>query len=169
MNILNVHERALPVAVGEAIALIDGLSSTADRLSPAKAWPPMRLDRPLGVGARGGHGPIRYFVEAYEPGRSVLFRFTGPPGFDGTHGFELLEDPVRLRHTLAMRARGRAMLTWPLLFRPLHDAVLEDSLAMAEASLGLQPRFVPWTPRVRFLRWLTSGGKSPPQSVLAVR
>jgi hypothetical protein len=27
----------------------------------------MTLDRPLGVGARGGHGDIRYSVIAYEP------------------------------------------------------------------------------------------------------
>ena len=94
---------------------------------------------PLGVGANGGHGPIRYFVEAYTPGESITFRFTGPKGFDGFHGFELVSGPnqrVVLRHTLSMTTHGPAVVSWPLVFRPMHDALIEDSLATAQESLG---------------------------------
>ncbi|UNO43730.1 DUF2867 domain-containing protein [Streptomyces sp. MST-110588] len=38
----------------------------------------MRFDRPLGVGAYGGHGPVRYRVSAYDPGRRIRFDFTSP-------------------------------------------------------------------------------------------
>lgn len=127
----------------------------------------MRFDRPLAVGAHGGHGPIRYTVEAYTPGCSILFRFTGPAGFDGHHGFELIPRDTHgvLRHTVRMRLHGRARLSWPLLYRPLHDALLEDALAAAQHALGLQPDITPWSVRVRLLRWLVTGGKAPAQGL----
>jgi hypothetical protein len=163
MEILNIHERVFeadPVKVG---ALIDSLSSGEDRLWPHHVWPRMAFDRPLGVGAKGGHGPIRYVVQEYTPGRSIRFRFTGPKGFEGYHGYEILSGPgqsVVLRHTLKMDAHGPALVSWPLVYRPLHDALLEDSLATAQVSLGLSPRIQPWSLRVKVLRWLVSGGRS---------
>jgi hypothetical protein len=48
--------------------LIDGLAGEQDRLWPWRAWPPMRFDRPLGVGAqcrlvqRGRQVPAGEFV-----------------------------------------------------------------------------------------------------------
>lgn len=66
----------------------------------------MRLDRPLDVGASGGHGPVRYVVDAHEPGRSVRFRFTDPSGFHGHHAFTNSEVGdevgVLLRHELIL-------------------------------------------------------------------
>jgi len=66
----------------------------------------MEFDRTLGVGARGGHGPIRYFIEEYVPGESIKFRFTGPKGFNGFHGYERIKATANtavLRHTLEMK------------------------------------------------------------------
>jgi hypothetical protein len=117
----------------------------------------MRFDRPLGVGAVGGHGPIRYVIEEYQPGRLIRFRFTGPAGFLGTHRFEVEEvapGQVRLRHVLEMRVVGRARLTWPLVYWPLHDALIEDALDRAEASTGRLPPPRRWPVRVRLLRWI---------------
>ena len=162
MNVRNVHERILPAPPARVGALVDSLASAEDGLWPRDRWPAMRFDRPLGVGAVGGHGPIRYRVEAYEPGRSVRFRFTAPRGFEGTHGFEVEavngpEAPdgerTRLRHVLAMRTGGPALLTWPLVFRPLHDALIEDALDRAERGVGGSPRPRRWSPWVRVLRW----------------
>jgi hypothetical protein len=116
----------------------------------------MKLDRPLGVGAAGGHGPIHYTVEAYEPGQRVVFRFTGPAGFDGTHRYEVEPQggDSLLRHVIEMRIHGPALLTWPMIFRPLHDALMEDSLAKAEAALLEEDRTGPgWSWYVRGLRW----------------
>ena len=123
----------------------------------------MEFDRILSVGAVGGHGPIRYFVEAYTPGQSIKFRFTGPRGFNGYHGYEVLNSTAQsciLRHTLEMATQGPAIISWPLVFRPLHDALLEDSLALAQASLGETPNVRKWSMWVKVLRWFVSKGRS---------
>jgi hypothetical protein len=166
MRVLNVHERELQGTHEEVGAMIDSLSSPRDALWPWHSWPRMEFDRPLAVGAVGGHGPVRYVVEDYAPGRSIRFRFTGPKGFHGYHSYEIIDSPGRgcvLRHTLEMTTHGLAVLTWPLMFRPMHDALLEDSLAVAQASLGCDPQMRPWSPWVRLLRWLLSGGRTRAQ------
>jgi hypothetical protein len=163
MRVLNIHEREFHVAPKRVGALIDSLSSETDALWPNHLWPRMTFDRPLGIGAIGGHGPIRYAVEEYVPGRFIKFRFTGPKGFNGYHSYEAVRtarQSVVLRHTVKMATHGPALLSWPLVFRPLHDALIEDSLATAQASLGQTPRMKQWSLWVRFLRWLMSGGKA---------
>ena len=166
MKVINVHECRLTASSGQVGALIDSLASREDALWPTHSWPQMKFDSPLQVGATGGHGPIRYFVEDYKPGQSIKFRFTGPKGFDGFHGYEVIEapgQPVILRHTLGMTARFPAVLTWPLMYKPMHDALMKDSLATAQASFGQFPQVSPWSPWVRFLRWAMSGGKAVKQ------
>lgn len=163
MNILNIHERELEANPIEVGALIDSLASKKDRLWPKHIWPRMEFDRSLRVGAKGGHGPIRYYVEKYSPGKSIKFRFTGPIGFNGFHGYEISGGPklpVILRHTLKMDTYGTAILSWPLVYRPLHDALIEDSLATAQVSLGLTPKIQEWSHWVKILRWVVSGGKA---------
>ena len=163
MQVLNVHKRELIADSEQVGALLDSLSSSADALWPWHSWPRMEFDRPLVVGAAGGHGPVRYFVEEYQPGQSITFRFVGPKGFDGFHSFQissLTKQSVELKHTIQMTARGQAILSWPIIFRPLHDALLEDCLAQAEASLGQPPLMKLWSPWVKFLRWVVSGGKT---------
>lgn len=158
MGVYNVHERLLAAKQHEVGVLIDTLASSDDELWPRRDWPPMAFDRPLAAGAVGGHGPVRYTVAAYVPGTWVRFAFTGPRGFHGFHEYAALavdEEHTALRHTLAMDNRGAARLTWPLLFRPLHDALLEDSLDRAElACAGRPARPARWSPYVRFLRRL---------------
>lgn len=157
MMVRNIHERTLDAPLDQVARLLDGLASDDDRLWPRDRWPPMKLDRPLAVGAKGGHSPIRYTVEDYAPGSSVQFRFTAPRGFEGTHSFTvepLTSGGVRLRHALVMKAEGRARITWPLVFRPLHDALVEDAFDRAERSLGLPSRERRWSVTVRALRWI---------------
>jgi hypothetical protein len=111
-------------------------------------------------------------VESYVPGSSIRFRFTGPKGFDGYHGFDVLAAGTRtciLRHTLAMTAHGPALFSWPVVFRPLHDALLEDALALAEASLGQPPTVRRWSIWVRLLRWFFTGGSARAQVIPDVR
>jgi hypothetical protein len=182
MEILNLHERILPATAEQVGALLDGLAGPDDRLWPADRWPglPLRFDRPLGVGAYGGHGPVRYRVEEYVPGRRVVFRFSERMGLDGTHRFEVDDSQgvVELRHVLAGRTRtAGTAIRWRLVIRPLHDAVLEDLLDRAElATSGTVLRPARWSWRVRLLRRLlarrvlqprpyagagSSGGSSP--------
>jgi len=169
MKINNVHERKLKGSPAKVGTLIDSLASDNDLLWPKDSWPRMKFDRPLGIGATGGHGPIRYSVEAYHPGQSIRFRFLGPKGFTGMHSYVILpmsDREVVLRHQLEMRTHGPALLTWPLVFQPLHDALIEDSLTRAEVSLGLPATIHLWSPRVKLLRWIMSGGKARKQILM---
>ncbi|MFJ2868869.1 SRPBCC family protein [Kitasatospora sp. NPDC087314] len=158
MGVYNVHERLLAAKRSEVGALIDTLASSDDKLWPHGSWPPMAFDRPLAAGAAGGHGPVRYTVTAHVPSQWVRFTFSGPRGFHGFHEYTALaadEEHTLLRHTLAMAARGPARLTWPLIFRPLHDACLEDSLDRAElACSGAVTHPAHWSRYVRLLRGL---------------
>ncbi|NIP79260.1 MAG: SRPBCC family protein, partial [Gemmatimonadetes bacterium] len=97
-------------------ALLEGLATSGDRLWPHDEWSAMRFDRPLGVGAVGGHGPIRYTVEELRPGRAVGFRFTGPPGLTGIHRFDLAADGEGsvLTHTIAGAASPGFAPAWML-------------------------------------------------------
>jgi hypothetical protein len=154
MQVRNVHRRTLG-STDVLAALIDGLAGPDDRLWPGDLWPPMRLDRPLQVGARGGHGPIRYQVEEYEPGRYVRFRFERPRGFDGYHEFSRLGGPERpdeLVHAIHARMHGLARVTWPLLYRPLHDALIEDALDRAQAACGHRGGRTGWSSYVKWIR-----------------
>jgi hypothetical protein len=156
--VVNVHRLRLTAPQDAVGALIDSLGSADDALWPHDRWPPMRFDRPLGAGARGGHGPIGYVVEWYEPGRAIWLRFTSPRGFHGGHGFFAhdLEGGTLLEHRLEMRVSGFARLSWPLLYRPLHGALMEDGLWRASLRLGDardRPRRSRW---VRLLRRLTA-------------
>jgi hypothetical protein len=153
--IRNIHERVMHAPPTEVGTLIDGLASEHDRLWPSDRWPAIRLDRPLGVSASGGHGFIRYSVSDYEPGRRVEFRFDPRTGLAGRHWFEVgsREGRTTLRHTLEAAPRGRTRIAWPLIYQWLHDALIEDALDRAEmATAGRPVRARRWSPWVRLLR-----------------
>lgn len=140
-GVVNTHTRQFEVPLEQVCALVATLSSKEDQLWPSERWPRMRLDQGLNVGSSGGHGPVGYFVEHLEaePVREVIFRFTKPRGFDGTHAFTVTQDGrlTTLRHDLRMRTRGWARLTWSLFFRPLHDALIEEAFDKATGQFGL--------------------------------
>ncbi len=163
MKILNVHERKLPAPANTVGSLIDGLAGENDRLWPHDRWPAMRFDRPLEPGATGGHGPVRYRVETYTPGKRIVFLFDPgrglTRGFTGVHSFEV-EDHGQtsvLKHVIDAECTLPAWLRWQILVRPLHDALLEDGLDGAVQVLGgsvEEP--ARWSGWVRFLRRLTA-------------
>lgn len=131
-----VHERQLDASVADVGALLDTLASSEDRLWPTERWPPMELDPGLEVGAHGGHGPVRYSVSDYEPGRRVCFRFD-PSIFDGHHWFEVTtrDGETYLRHVAEGHPRGVMRIAWSPALRFMHDAAVEDCLDRAEAEL----------------------------------
>lgn len=138
----NVHERVVAAPVERVGPLLDRLGGPDDVLWPTPAWRPMVLDGPVAVGASGGHGPIRYRVTGYVPGREVEFTFRPEVGIDGTHTFTAEPagpDRTLLRHVIDGRVTGRARLTWPLGIRWAHDAVLEEILDNAERAVGAEP------------------------------
>jgi hypothetical protein len=159
MKVLNIHERSMKVELAEAGGAINGLSGREDILWPRHRWPAMRFDGPLAVGASGGHGPIRYSVSEYIPGRRVEFRFSGEgavAGLDGRHFFEVIprKGHVVLRHVVDAECDFKSWLRWRFLIGPLHDALLEDALAGADRRLANSEAKLPdWSPWVRFLQW----------------
>lgn len=117
----------------------------------------MRLDQGLAVGSKGGHGPIRYSVQAYDPDAFIEFRFRKPVGFHGTHKFEIIElseHSTELKHTIDMGISGMALITWPLAIRWLHDAYIEDAFDKVENQFSAVQKHSPWSVWVRVLRWV---------------
>lgn len=155
MNVLNVHERTLLTSRADAWRLIVNLGSKHELLWP-KRWPAMRFDRPLGLGAAGGHGPIGYYVQDLVPEESIRFRFTAPRGFEGYHEFRILPQlgSLTFRHTVRVKTRGLATAYWLLILRPVHDALVEDLMDRASSYASGCEFHSRWPLRVRFTRWL---------------
>jgi hypothetical protein len=134
------HARSLDAAVEEVGRLVGALGGERDALWPNDLWPgtQLRFDRALGLGARGGHGVIRYAVEAYEPGSFVQFRFEPGQGLAGFHRFDIVplsDGRTRLAHTLDTRLEGTARLMRPLLLR-MHDTLIRQLLDNAQRATG---------------------------------
>ena len=160
MKIFNRHEREIAASKADIGKLIDTLASANDLLWPHFRWLKMRFDKPLSVGARGGHGPIRYWIQEYEPTARILFRFENTHPFSrGIEGYHTLfmersERGTKLVHEIVGTIRGRALFLWPLVIRPLHDALVEDALARAashfDAALPFPPKLSLWVRVLRF-------------------
>jgi hypothetical protein len=158
VKIRNVHERRMLGATTGAGELFDSLGGPGDRLWPSDRWPPMKLDDGLNRGSSGGHGPVRYCVTAYDPGRRVVFSFLDSglaKGMRGGHGFEVVatDEGVMIRHELEATCGVMTWLLWGLVIRPLHDALLEDALDRAERAMNPESTASStWSPWVRLLR-----------------
>ncbi|MFD5599866.1 hypothetical protein ACFWHR_07390 [Leucobacter sp. NPDC058333] len=144
--IINVHERGLRGSSHDVAELLMTLAGSDDRIWPGEAWPKMQFADGLVVGANGGHGPVRYRIELIDPAGRVAFQFTRPTGFGGGHAFSVVDTAksgetasVVLRHELQMFVTGMARVSWPLFFRPQHDALIEEALDKAEPELGTPP------------------------------
>ncbi|MET9950794.1 DUF2867 domain-containing protein [Streptomyces sp. NPDC006339] len=141
-TVRNVHQRIVEAPAETVGALLDRLSAPDDPLFPTPVWPAMVLDRPLSVGADGGHGPVRYHVAAYEPGRSVRFDTDDDLGV-GFHRLDvepLGPDRCRISHVLDVTMPLRAFVLFKLLIEPVHDTMVEEIFDNAErAALGSLP------------------------------
>ncbi|MEV6006155.1 DUF2867 domain-containing protein [Streptomyces sp. NPDC051976] len=142
-TVRNVHERVVQAPAEAVGALVDRLSAADDPLFPTPVWPAMVLDRPLGVGADGGHGRIRYEVTAYEPGRSVRFDTTDDGLGTGYHRFAV--EPLgpgccRVSHRLEVTVNPAKFALFKLAIEPVHDTMVEEIFDNAErAVLGSLP------------------------------
>ncbi|MDX8145178.1 SRPBCC family protein [Lentzea sp. BCCO 10_0061] len=138
--IRNVHTRDLGVPAGPFVDRVQELWPPA--------WGKQEFDRPLGVGADGGHGPIRYRCTEFKPGESITFEFTE---VSGTH--TLSASGTVIRHELIGDFDLAARLRWALVVRWLHDACLEDLFDNFERAAGREPAApARWSPWVRLVR-----------------
>ena len=152
VGIQNAHVREIGAPTSEVGEVLDTLGSVDDRLWATDIWvaEPVVFDRPLGVGAEGGHGSIRYSVIAYEPGRRIVFRFAPGGGLAGVHGFELAPvgtERTRLTHFLDAEISGWMRPLMPILIG-WHDAMVETAFDRAEreatGSLARPTRIPRW-------------------------
>ena len=154
MRITNVHERTIDVPADRLGELLNTLASDNDLFWPHENWPKMRFDRPLQVGATGGHGTGPYTITRFTPGRHIRFDFVGG-GRNGFHEFEirpLVGGSSLLRHSLDVQLPLLALYVWYAKIRLLHDAVLEDLLDKVEGQVSSVAQPNVWSPRVIRLR-----------------
>lgn len=136
--VYNVHTRRIGAGIDRVGSLIDTLAGSDDRLWPVHDWMPMRLDGPLALGAMGGHGPAQYRVVGYQPGRWIRFGLVAPGFLRGFHEFSVHpygSDTTELHHTLAVRLGVLGWPIYPIVFKPLHDTVIEQALDRAERDV----------------------------------
>lgn len=158
----NIHRRTVSGPIERAGALLDALGSPEDRLWPSDRWHPMVLSDKHARGSHGGHGSVRYEVVESAPGRSVTFAFRGD-GLQGTHRFEVTEDPEGVRWQHVLDLESPSWVTRRLVL-PLHDALLEDLLDRAEAlAAGRTPRPARHSWPVRWRRAVSSLVETPPE------
>jgi RimJ/RimL family protein N-acetyltransferase len=134
---VNVHERHIAGDPDEIGGLLETWGSAGDRFWCSELLVPASFRRGLEVGSRGGHGAIRYRVVEHTPGRSVRVEFEPGVGLRGHHGFEIhptANGECRLRHELVATPEGVFRAAWPL-FRPVHDAGVEDILDHVERTV----------------------------------
>ncbi|HYH30962.1 MAG TPA: DUF2867 domain-containing protein [Pseudonocardia sp.] len=169
----NVHERLVAAPIERVGPLLDRLGGPDDMLWPTPAWEPMVLDRPVAVGAAGGHGSIRYRVTAHEPGRRVEVAFEPGQGLDGWLTFSA--EPAGpgqtlLRQEAEARLGGVMRLAWPVAVRWAHDCVLEELFDNAERAVGREParpfRRSPWVRLLRALESPRASATAPPRTPL---
>ena len=155
MKALNIHKRTLNQPKSKVTELLKTLSTENDRIWPTEKWPEMKFKDGIQVGAKGGHGPIRYSVEKYNPSEIIQFRFSRPNGFNGIHKFEINEltkDKTEIKHTIDMNTVGKGTLIWILAIRSLHNALIEDGFDKLENNFSEGQKSSKWNFWVRFIR-----------------
>ena len=78
-----VHDRRLAAGADQVWELLTTLSSPHDRVWPG-GWPPVRVEGPLAVGARGRRGPVHYDVLAVDQAPGSWSGSVNRPVWSGT-------------------------------------------------------------------------------------
>lgn len=155
MKVVNIHKRNIHQPKIIIVELFKTLSSKNDMMLATDKWSPMVLDKGLEMGSKGGHGPIKYIVQAYKPGDFIQFDFTQPKGFNGFHKFEITEldnEVSELKHIIEMNTTGLATLKWITAIRWLHDAYIEDAFDKVENHFTTEKKISEWSIWVKLLR-----------------
>ena len=148
MKVLNLHRRTYRQPKAVVAQLLKTLATEDDMIWPQESWPAMRFKNELKVGSHGGHGIIRYSVEAYTEGEFIQFRFTQPRGFIGYHKFQVNEVAHSLTevvHEISMETKGIATLKWAFVIRWLHNALAENALDRIENHFSEKNKRTAWS------------------------
>ncbi len=155
MKVLNIHKRIIKQPKEKVTEVLKTLATESDKIWPKEKWLEMKFKDGIKVGAKGGHGPIRYSVEKYNPDEIIQFRFSKPEGFNGIHKFEITEldtHTTEIKHTIDMNTTGKGTYNWLFAVRSLHNALLEDGLDKLENNFSTEQKSTNWNFWVKFLR-----------------
>ena len=155
LQVLNIHSRSIAAPKKEVGELLKTLSTHKDKVWPKEKWPAMKFKNGIGVGSNGGHGPIKYSVEIYDPENIIQFRFSQPKGFNGIHKLEVSElnnKQTEIKHTIEMTTNGKGTAMWIVAIRPLHNALIEDAFDKIENSFSNENKTSKWNLWVKLLR-----------------
>lgn len=156
MKVLNIHKRTLNQPKNKVTELLKTLSTQNDKIWPKENWPEMKFEDGIQVvGSKGGHGPIRYSVEKYNPSEIIQFRFSKPNEFNGIHKFEINElsgGKTEIKHTVDMNTEGKGTFIWAFAIRSLHNALIEDGFDKLENNFSDNRKSTEWNVWVKFLR-----------------
>ncbi|GLR19513.1 hypothetical protein [Portibacter lacus] len=155
MKVLNIHRRTINEPIEKVAEAVATVSTPADKIWPNEHWPAMKFKNGIGVGEKGGHGPIRYTVEKYQPSEIIQFQFTRPKGFNGIHKLELKDlgnGKTEISHTIDINTSGKGTWLWIFGIRSLHDALLEDAFDKLENNFTGGNKKSEWSAWVKFLR-----------------
>jgi len=165
LKVLNIHTRTINQPIREVSELLETISTENDKIWPKGKWPRMKFNDGIHMGAKGGHGPIRYTVEKYDPNEIIQFRFSKPNGFNGIHKFEIKEFADRqteIKHTIDMVTKGKGTLIWLFAIRSLHNALIEDGFDKIENNFSNLNKKTEWNIWVKIVRkLLAKKAKSP--------
>lgn len=126
MHVVNIHKRIINQPKLEVAGLLETLSTKDDKVWPNKKWLAMRFKDGLKAGAKGGHGIIRYAVEAFVLGELIVFKFLKPKGFKGIHKFEIQEinaSTTEVKHSIIMKINNEDI-----------DKLIKETLTEEEAK-----------------------------------
>lgn len=154
MKVINIHKRVLNQSISTIGKLLNTLASDNDMMLATNKWSPMKLDKGLKVGSKGGHGPIKYFVTEYQPDKSITFQFD-LTGFNGYHRFDINElepNKTEITHIIDVTITGLAALKWVIAIRWLHDAYIEDAFDKVENYFTNDKKNSRWNLWVKILR-----------------
>lgn len=157
MKVLNVHSRTINQPKRKVVELVETLSTEHDAIWPKEKWPKMKFEGGIRTGAKGGHGPIRYSVEKFDPNTIIQFRFSKPEGFHGIHKFEIWDESqekTKIAHTIDVKTSGKGTLLWVFGIRSLHNALIEDAFDKLENHYLKEQKSTSWNLWVRILRSL---------------
>lgn len=157
VTVLNIHKRMVDQPASKILDLFSTLATSHDAVWPMEKWPAMRFKNGLVPSSIGGHGPIRYVVQQYDPMGMVQFQFLKPEGFKGMHKLEIIDlghQQTQLVHTINMHTVGWGTLAWFFAIRSLHDALIEDAFDKVDNHFSPDKKRTNWSVWVRVLRWI---------------
>lgn len=88
MKVLNVHKRTVNQPKSKIEELLKLWQLQIIDYGQPEKWPEMRFANGIRIGAKGGHGAIKYSVEQYNPEWIIQFHFLKPHRFNGFHKSE---------------------------------------------------------------------------------